>query len=133
MKYKKILSKLSKNSSKKSFDEIKVKYGNEIYCHAINWGYNNDILNKDVCITALAIMYPALNAVITGSIDRSSYIDGKIELFTLNGRNLFIPWYKKFLKLTYESCGKYWIPIMLGSAIYNFLREYLPTIISWFL
>lgn len=82
------------------------------------WGQENGLINKNNVTLVNSPNGGYQGYVIMG------------DPFTLKCYELYAPWYKKFLKLTYEFCGKYWIPIMLGSAIYNFLREYLPTIIS---
>jgi hypothetical protein len=85
------------------------------------WGQENGLINKD----NVELVHAPNNG----------YQGYKImgDPFTLKCYELYTPWYKKFWKLICESCGKYWVPIMLGSVTYNLLYEYFPKMISWFL
>lgn len=85
------------------------------------WGQENSLINKN-------------NVTLIESPDGG--YQGYIIMgdpFTLKCYELYTPWHKKLWKLTCESCGKYWIPILLGSATYNMLYDYLPIIIGWIL
>lgn len=109
----------------KEFD-LKYKMGGEedsprMTPCVLGWGQENGLVNKD-------------NVVLIPS-QHGGYQEHVVNVdpFTLKCYELFTPWYKKLWKLTCESCGKYWIPIILGSATYNMLYDYLPIIISWIL
>jgi hypothetical protein len=87
----------------------------------LGWGQENGLVNKD---PNNVVLIPSPNGGYQGYVIN-------VDPFTLKCYESFTPWYIKLWKLAVDSCGKYWIPIMLFSFVQFILTSILPLVWSW--
>jgi hypothetical protein len=129
MNYKKLLKLIFDNRDRENLKVwINEKYphsnastGGSTFASVLGWGQENGYINRE---NVVLMPHPA------GGYQKAN-IQG--DMFSDKAYEEFKPWYLKFWLSFYESCAKYWCPILLLMAINFLLSSLLPVIWSFFL